>query len=205
MNTHEHDLSPFHHSHSFGDAGEAARGRALLMVTAVTLVTMLAELVAGWWTGSLALTADGWHMGTHAAALGGAVLAMRWSRRAREHEGFAFGGWKIEVLTAYTSALLLAAVAVALAVESVRSLVHPGPINYRDAMSVAVLGLLVNLASVWLLARAGGDVHGHAWAWAWAQQRGNRSQRGAGPCPRTSPSTSASTPAPARPRVRQCP
>ena len=161
MNTHEHDLSPFHHSHSFGDAGEAARGRALLMVTAVTLVTMLAELVAGWWTGSLALTADGWHMGTHAAALGGAVLAMRWSRRAREHEGFAFGGWKIEVLTAYTSALLLAAVAVALAVESVRSLVHPGPINYRDAMSVAVLGLLVNLASVWLLARAGGDVHGH--------------------------------------------
>ena len=161
MNTHEHDLSPFHHSHSFGDAGEAARGRALLMVTVVTLVTMVAELVAGWWTGSLALTADGWHMGTHAAALGGAVLAMRWSRRAREHEGFAFGGWKIEVLSAYTSALLLAAVAVGLAVAAMRSLVHPEPINYRDAMGVAVLGLLVNLASVWLLARAGSDVHGH--------------------------------------------
>ena len=161
MNTHEHDLSPFHHSHSFGDAGEAARGRALLMVTVVTLVTMVVEMVAGWWPGSLALTADGWHMGTHAAALGGAVLAMRWSRRAREHEGFAFGGWKIEVLAAYTSALLLAAVAVALSVEAVRSLVHPEPINYRDAMGVAVLGLLVNLASVWLLARAGADMHGH--------------------------------------------
>ena len=158
---HQHDLAPFRHSHAFGDTGEAARSRALLAVTAVTLVTMVAELVAGWWTGSLALTADGWHMGTHAAALGGAVLAMRWSRRARDHEGFAFGGWKIEVLSAYTSALLLAAVAVGLAIEAVRSLVKPEPINFADAMLVAVLGLLVNLASVWLLARAGGDLHGH--------------------------------------------
>ncbi len=158
---HQHDLAPFRHSHAFGDTGEAARSRALLTVTAVTLLTMVVELVAGWWTGSLALTADGWHMGTHAAALGGAVLAMRWSRRARDHEGFAFGGWKIEVLSAYTSALLLAAVALGLAIEAVRSLVKPEPINFVDAMLVAVLGLLVNLASVWLLARAGGDVHGH--------------------------------------------
>ncbi len=161
MSSHQHDLGPFRHSHAFGDAGEVSRGQALLAVTVVTLVTMVAELIAGWWTGSLALTADGWHMGTHAAALGGAVLAMRWSRRAREHEGFAFGGWKIEVLAAYTSALLLAAVAVGLAVESVRSLVNPQPIAYREAMLVAVLGLLVNLASVALLARAGGDGHGH--------------------------------------------
>ena len=159
---HQHDLTPFRHSHAFGDTGEAARSRALLAVTAVTLVTMVAELIAGWWTGSLALTADGWHMGTHAAALGGAVLAMRWSRRARGHEGFAFGGWKIEVLSAYTSALLLAAVAVGLAFEAVKSLVKPEPIHFADAMLVAVLGLLVNLASVWLLARAGGDVHGHS-------------------------------------------
>ena len=161
MSSHQHDLSPFHHSHAFGEGGEAARSRALLAVTVVTLITMVAELAAGWWTGSLALTADGWHMGTHAAALGGAVLAMRWSQRAREHEGFAFGGWKIEVLTAYTSALLLAAVAVGLVIESVRSLVNPTPIAFVDAMTVAVLGLIVNLASVWLLARAGGDVHGH--------------------------------------------
>ena len=162
MSSHQHDLSPFRHSHAFGDGGETARSRALLAVTVVTLITMAAELAAGWWTGSLALTADGWHMGTHAAALGGAVLAMRWSQRARDHEGFAFGGWKIEVLTAYTSALLLAAVAVGLAIESVRSLVNPTPIAFGDAMTVAVLGLLVNLASVWLLARAGGDAHGHA-------------------------------------------
>ena len=161
MSSHQHDLGPFRHSHAFGDAGEAARSQALLAVTGITLVTMVAELVAGWWTGSLALTADGWHMGTHAAALGGAVLAMRWSRRARDHDGFAFGGWKIEVLTAYTSALLLAAVAVALVVESISRLVHPGPIAYGEAMVVAVLGLVVNLVSVWLLARSGHDHHGH--------------------------------------------
>ena len=158
---HQHDLGPFRHSHAFGDTGENARGRALLAVSIVTLITMVAELAAGWWTGSLALTADGWHMGTHAAALGGAVLAMRWSRRARDHEGFAFGGWKIEVLAAYTSALLLAAVALGLVLESVRSLLHPEPINFGDAMVVAVLGLIVNLASVWLLARSGHDVHQH--------------------------------------------
>ena len=163
MSSHQHDLGPFRHNHAFGDAGEASRGQALLAVTVVTLITMVAELAAGWWTGSLALTADGWHMGTHAAALGGAVLAMRWSRRARTHEDFAFGGWKIEVLTAYTSALLLAAVAVGLAVESVHKLIAPQTVAYADAMVVAVLGLLVNLASVALLARAGnpGHEHGH--------------------------------------------
>ena len=156
---HHHDLRPFRHSHAFGDAGEAARSQALLAVTLVTLVTMLAELVAGWWTGSLALTADGWHMGTHAAALGGAVLAMRWSRRARDHEGFAFGGWKIEVLAAYTSALLLLAVAATLAFEAVQALRTPRAINFADAMLIAVLGLLVNLGCAWLLARAGHEHH----------------------------------------------
>jgi len=167
---HAHDLRPFHHSHAFGSGGEAARGRALLQVTVVTLVTMVVELAAGWWSGSLALTADGWHMGTHAAALGGAVLAMHWSRRARQHEGFAFGGWKIEVLAAYTNALLLAAVALGLVVDAVQTLRQPRPIAFVEAMVVAVLGLLVNLASVWLLARGsqGGAAHAHAHAHAHA-------------------------------------
>ena len=161
--THRHDPQPFRHSHAFGDGGERARGRALLVVTVVTLVTMAVELAAGWLTGSLALLADGWHMGTHAAALGGAVLALRWSGRAQGHEAFAFGGWKIEVLAAYTSALLLAAVAVGLAVDAVHTLVAPVPVNWTDAMVVAVLGLVVNLASVWVLARGGSDAHlGHA-------------------------------------------
>ena len=120
---------------------------------------MLLELAVGWWTGSLALTADGWHMGTHALALGGAVLAYRLSLRQRAPRGrpagFAFGGWKIEVLAAYTSGLMLMAVALWLAWEGVQ---HAAPAARRSRtpkrMVVAVLGLLVNLASVWLLRRA---------------------------------------------------
>ena len=93
-------------------------------------------------------------MGTHALALGGAVLAYRLAARANTHAGYAFGGWKIEVLTAYTSGLLLLlAVAGWLCVEAVQSLRSPGEIAYFEAIGVAVLGLAVNLASAWLLAR----------------------------------------------------
>src|SRR5919109_4369156 len=72
---HAHDLRPFAHSHSFGDAAAPRRERALWWVTAITLATMVLELTVGYWSGSLALVADGWHMGTHALALGGAALA----------------------------------------------------------------------------------------------------------------------------------
>jgi cation diffusion facilitator family transporter len=171
---HVHDLGPFAHSHSFADDGQKARARALTTVTAITLLTMVLELVVGWWTGSLALTADGWHMGTHALALGGAVLAYRLSQQAASHRavaggspGFAFGGWKIEVLTAYTSGLVLMGVAAWLAWEGFDTLRHPKPVAYAEALVVAVVGLVVNLASVWLLSRGAGQgghaghVHGH--------------------------------------------
>jgi len=166
---HVHDLRPFAHSHAFADEGQRQRERALAAVTLLTLLTMVGELVVGWWTGSLALTADGWHMGTHALALGGAVLAYRLSQRAGEHRavaggrtGFAFGGWKIEVLTAYTSGLVLLAVAAWLAWEGIDTLRHPHPVQYGEALVVAVIGLAVNVASVWLLARGGGQGHhGH--------------------------------------------
>jgi cation diffusion facilitator family transporter len=165
---HSHDLQAFAHSHAFADEGQRDRERALARVTALTLATMVLELLVGWWTGSLALTADGWHMGTHALALGGAVLAYRLSLRASQHRavkggpaGFAFGGWKIEVLAAYTSGLLLVAVALWLVWEGVDTLRHPRAVNYDEALVVAVLGLLVNLASVWLLARGATPGHGH--------------------------------------------
>ena len=157
---HSHDLTPFAHSHAFADDGQSNREKALTLVTLLTLVTMAVELVVGWWTGSLALTADGWHMGTHALALGGAVLAYRLSQRAAEHRavkdgpaGFAFGGWKIEVLTAYTSGLVLLGVALWLAWEGIDTLRHPRPVQYGQALVVAVVGLVVNLVSVWLLSR----------------------------------------------------
>lgn len=170
---HRHDLRPFAHSHVFADGGVRRRERSLLWVTLLTLVTMLGELAAGWWSGSLALTADGWHMGTHALALGGAVLAYRLSARAAQHRavpggrtGYAFGGWKIEVLTAYTSGLFLLGVAAWLVVDSVSALRGPHVIAYAEALTVAVVGLTVNLFSAWLLSHgAGGDAgHGHAHA-----------------------------------------
>jgi cation diffusion facilitator family transporter len=99
-------------------------------------------------------------MGTHALALGGAVLAYRLSARASGHAAYAFGGWKIEVLSAYTSGLLLMTVALWLVFDSIAALRAPHPIAYGEAMAVAVIGLAVNVASAWLLAR--GARRGHA-------------------------------------------
>lgn len=159
MSSHAHDLSAFRHSHAFADGGARQRERALLVVTLVSAATMLLELLAGWWTGSLALTADAWHMATHVAALGGAALAMRWSARASARAGFAFGGWKIEVLAAYTSGLALLAVAAWLVFDATRALLEPRVVAYAPAAAVAAIGLGVNLLCAWVLARAGGHAH----------------------------------------------
>ena len=152
MSAHQHDLSLFGHDHVFADEGVAARQRALGWVVLLTLVTMVGELAVGSWSGSLALTADGWHMGTHAFALGGAWVAYELSRRAGA--GYAFGGWKIEVLAAYTSGIALLAVALWIVADAVMRLLAPQPIAYGAALAVAVVGLVVNLASAWLLSRA---------------------------------------------------
>src|SRR6185369_16074831 len=122
----------FVHAHAFGDAAAPKRELALWWVTCITLVTMVLELVVGYWSGSLALVADGWHMGTHALALGGAALAAHLSRRVHGSERFAIG-----------------------------ALWSPHPIAYLQAIVVAVIGLMVNAACAWLLTR-GGQAHGHA-------------------------------------------
>jgi cation diffusion facilitator family transporter len=157
---HVHDLSAFAHSHHFGDAAAPRRERALWWVTWITLATMAVELAAGYWSGSLALVADGWHMGTHALALGGAALAAHVSCRVHGSARFAFGGWKIEVLSAYTSGLLLLAVGVWIAIDAAAAFSAPRTVAYGEAMVVAALGLGVNLVCALVLARAGG--HGHA-------------------------------------------
>jgi cation diffusion facilitator family transporter len=162
MADHAHDLAPFEHSHAFGDAAAPGRERALWWVTWITLATMVLELAAGYWSGSLALVADGWHMGTHALAMGGAALAALAARRAQGSARFAFGGWKIEVLAAYTSGLLLLAVGVWIAIDAAAALAAPRRIAYEEAIAVAVLGLVVNLACAAILARAGGQGHVHA-------------------------------------------
>jgi cation diffusion facilitator family transporter len=159
--SHQHDLAPFRHSHHFSDdANAATRTRALWWVTWITLATMALELAAGYWSGSLALTADGWHMGTHALALGGAALAAVAARRAHGSTKFTFGGWKIEVLAAYTSGLLLLAMGVWIGIDALRALSAPRSVAYGEAMVVATIGLAVNLLCALILARAGG--HGHA-------------------------------------------
>ena len=159
---HTHDLRPFTHGHAFADERAPQRERALWWVTAITLATMGLELVVGYWSGSLALVADGWHMGTHALALGGAALAAHLSRRAHGNAAFAFGGWKIEVLAAYSSGLLLLAVSVWIGIDAVQTLLAPHPIAYERAIAVAVIGLVINAACAWVLARGGTEPrHGH--------------------------------------------
>src|SRR6476646_9703570 len=118
---------------------------------------MVGEIVAGWAFGSMALLADGWHMGTHAAALGIAGLAYLFARRQAGNTSFTFGTGKFGDLAAFSSAIILAMIAVQVAYESVVRLIHPVPIAYGEAIAVAVLGLAVNLVSAWLL----GDAHDH--------------------------------------------
>ncbi|OZG43322.1 cation transporter [Aeromonas sp. A35_P] len=123
----------------------------------LTVIMMVAEIGGGWFYNSMALLADGWHMSSHALALGLSVLAYRAARHfARDHR-FSFGTWKIEVLGGFTSALLLVGVAGMMLFESVFRLLDPSPIRYQQAIAIALVGLLVNLACAWLLK----DDHGH--------------------------------------------
>ena len=121
---------------------------------------MVAEIVGGTIFGSMALTADGWHMSTHAAALGIAALAYRFARLHTDDPRFAFGTAKLGDLSAFASAIILAMIALAIGYESLTRLGNPQAIAFGEALPIAILGLLVNLASAWLLHGDGHD-HGH--------------------------------------------
>jgi cation diffusion facilitator family transporter len=146
-------------------APERARGESRTRwVTGVTALMMVAELVAGFWTHSLALTADGWHMMTHVGALGLAAVAYWYARTRAGETRFAFGTGKVYALAGYTSAAFLLGVAVFMAVQGVQRLLAPEDIAYREAIPVAVLGLLVNLVCAWILGVGGDHDHDHAHA-----------------------------------------
>lgn len=130
-------------------------------VVYLTFFMMVAELVVGTLSRSLALTADGWHMMTHVGALGLSALAY-WYARTRAHETrFAFGTGKVYALAGFTSAGLLLAVAFAMCWSAVERLITPEDLKFAEAMPVAVIGLLVNFVSAWLLSGGQGHSHSH--------------------------------------------
>jgi cation diffusion facilitator family transporter len=158
---HTEDLSPWHHDHSFGATdGHAARSTRL--VTLITAAMMIIEIAGGLWFNSMALLADGWHMSSHALAIGLATLAYAASRRYAQDRRFAFGTWKIEILGGYTSAIMLLGVAVLMVFASAERLLAPQSIHYQQAIVIATVGLMVNVVCALILGRAHHHDQDHA-------------------------------------------
>jgi cation diffusion facilitator family transporter len=154
--------SPRSHAHVF-DTGSSAAERGTRLVLAITLAMIIIEIVAGWWYNSMALLADGWHMGSHALAIGHTALAYATARRYAQDPRFAFGSWKIEILAGFASALFLLGVAALMLLASIDRLRTPQPIHYQQALVIAVVGLVVNIVCAVILGRAQDDAlaHGH--------------------------------------------
>jgi len=150
---HSETLGHRQHGHVFLGPRHDENERRTWAVVALTAVTMVAEIVGGTVLGSMALVADGWHMATHAGALGLAALAYWFARSRARHGAFTFGTGKVYALAGYTSAVTLAFVAFWMVSESVRRLLHPLPISFGEALPVAAVGLGVNLVSLKLLDR----------------------------------------------------
>ena len=151
------NLTEWIHDHIFDEGSEAAENSTRVVMW-ITAAMMLVEITAGWWFNSMALLADGWHMSSHAVAIGLSAFAYAAARKYAEDKRFAFGTWKIEVLAGFTSAIFLLGVAAMMVFGSIERLLSPEPIHYKEAIIVGVLGLLVNLVCAWVLGQAH---HGH--------------------------------------------
>lgn len=156
---HTHDLSRWTHHHVFNEGNPAAEKgtRAVMWITATMMVV---EIIAGWWFNSMALLADGWHMSSHAVAIGLSAFAYAAARRYSTDPRFTFGTWKIEILGGFASAIFLLGVAAMMVFASVERIFSPQPIHYQEAIVVAVIGLLVNIVCAMILGNAHHD-HGH--------------------------------------------
>lgn len=155
---HIHTIDNWRHSHDFTlihDKGELRTRQVLFL----TIITMAVEIIAGSIFGSMALLADGWHMGTHAAAFSITIFAYRYSQKHAADRRFTFGTGKVSVLGGFASAVVLGVVAILMAVESIQRLFNPQIIAFNEAIAVAVLGLTVNLICAVLL--HGHHSHGH--------------------------------------------
>lgn len=158
-----HHDHPSHltHDHDFLGASHEAHARRTQWVVGLTALMMVLEIAAGLWTGSMALLADGIHMATHAGALGVAAFAYWFAQRHANNPRFTFGTGKIGDLAGFASAIVLAIFALGIAAESVGRFFAPSEIAYTEAIWIAALGLLVNLASAWLLGHDHHHGHGH--------------------------------------------
>lgn len=156
---HIHDPQRWPHDHIFDEGSRAAeRGTRAVMWIAATM--MVVEIIAGWWFNSMALLADGWHMSSHALAIGLSAFAYSAARRYARDSRFAFGTWKIEVLSGFASAIFLLGIAAMMIFGSVERLFLPQPIHYLEAMIVAAVGLAVNIVCAIILGKAN-DHHHH--------------------------------------------
>ena len=159
---HRHTIDNWTHDHVFLGENHARNERRTFLVVGITIAMMIAEIAGGSLFGSMALLADGWHMSTHAVAIGIAAVAYRFARSHAHDPRFTFGTGKFGELAAFTSAVVLAMVALGITYESVMRIASPQPIAYGEAIGIAVLGLAVNLLCAWLL--RDDHHHGHAHA-----------------------------------------
>jgi cation diffusion facilitator family transporter len=156
--TRSENLSEWMHEHVFDEGSQAAeRGARLVMW--ITAAMMVVEITGGWWYNSMALLADGWHMSSHALAIGLSAFAYAAARRYARDPRFTFGTWKIEVLAGFASAVILMGIAAMMVFSSAERLLAPQPIHYREAMIVAAVGLVVNVVCAFIL--GGGHHHHH--------------------------------------------
>lgn len=166
-----HDLAAHVHHEDEDDFNRAGERRTVLVVL-LAFVMMIGEVTVGWISGSMALTADGWHMGTHVGALGLTLVAYWYARTRARDDAFSFGTGKVYALAGFTSGIVLALVALWLGVESVERLIERPEVDYDEALPIAILGLVVNGVSAVLLGkghhyghshgRGHGHGHGHA-------------------------------------------
>lgn len=172
------------HSHSFLGQDHERNERRVWTVIVLTAAMMVAEIAAGSWFGSMALTADGWHMATHAGAMLISALAYLYARRQSENSRFTFGTGKFGDLAGFASAIVLGVAAAMIAWESLLRFFAPVTIDFTQAIAVAVLGLVVNLVSAWLLkddhhhAHDHGHGHGHGHAHGSHAHHGDHAHHG---------------------------
>lgn len=158
----EDDVEDRHYfDHIYLTAGHDQNARRTLWVTGLTAVTMVVEIIFGWLTGSMALLADGFHMATHAGALGVAAAAYGYARRHARNPRFTFGTGKVGDLSGFASALLLGATALFIAIESIMRFFEPVRVQFAEATLVAVVGLAINLISALLLGHDHSHDHEH--------------------------------------------